>query len=224
MSSRLLPVDATAVLAPRVDGDDVETLGVDLGLKRLFVGAPPSTSEEIEPSYTVEGEYVRALYDELSATVRRLQATPGDTTTAEAEAFVVYEDSICAAFDRALAEFLAFVDRVDPDVVGVEDLAHNRRPLHECRDGSVEVGTWALPVIRDRLVDALEATGYAVAMVDPAGTTRDCHACGEAGERRNSTLVCETDSCPIDEVDRDESAAATIAQRAVTTTDRDASL
>lgn len=198
--------------------DSAAVVGVDLGVRNLLVAAPADAAADVEDALVVEGEFVRALYDELGAVTRRLQTMTGDTRTAEAETFCWYHDRIMQCFARASARVLDYLHDRRASVVVLEDLTYPFTPLEECRRGEADVGSWLLPAFQRRLAVVCEAAGYSVEFVDPEYTTQECHGCGVHGERlRGGRLKCINDACPVDEECRDKSAAVSIGQRSPAT-------
>jgi hypothetical protein len=201
---------------PAQTGDDVTApaVGVDLGVKRLLVAAPATDEPDVPNALVVEGGVERELYDSLGDTLTRFDQL-AETTEAEAQAVQACRSMLHQRFDLGAERLLEYLNRVDADLVALEDTTYDCRSLAECARGRTKVGSWLLPTFRDYLENRLAAGGYQVERVDAAYTTQRCHVCGELTDVGNATISCETGSCPVDAVCRDRSAAATIAQRGV---------
>jgi hypothetical protein len=193
-------------------------VGIDLGVRHLLTAAPATTGLEINDALVVDGELERLLFEELRATMRRLEASDTITRTMEAAVFVRYHDRLLERFANAVAQLLNYLETFPrTPVVVLEDLDQPPRSLVECRRGGVDVGTWLLPAFQHRVVQATESCGYRVEFVDRDGTTKECHACEQQDTHIGpSHLVCNNDDCPLDHVCRDQSAAVTIAKRIAT--------
>jgi transposase len=209
MSSTPTPPSASTPASAKRGGTPV---GVDVGERELAAVAAADVPPEA--ALVIDGGPVRESYGHLVATIRALQAPPGDAP-GETAAFAAYYHRIRGQLHDAAARVVQYArDRPAPVLV-LEDLAYPQRPLWEFRDGD-HFGTWLLPafqaVLRERAVDArLPVVG-----IEPQETTLACHRCGELGEadaRGDRRLRCSEPDCPVDAVDRDRSAAVTIARR-----------
>ncbi|QLG49102.1 zinc ribbon domain-containing protein [Natrinema halophilum] len=188
-------------------------VGVDLGVRQLFAASPITADPTVRNAYIADGGIVRALYDELGATTRRLQALPGDTTAAEVHAFVAYRDRLAVRVADATEQLLAYLEATDAGTVVLEEITYPLRPLSECRRGETDLGSWLLPVLQHAFADAAVAEDYDVEYINPKYTTQQCHVCDQLGDVDSAGLECTTESCPVDVVDRDRSAAVSIAKR-----------
>lgn len=56
---------------------------------------------------------------------------------------------------------------------------------------------------------------YMVAVADEKYTTRQCHECDQLAAVGSETITCTTGWCLVETVGRDQSAAATLAKRAL---------
>lgn len=206
MSSRLATQDSPQTAARTV-------IGVDLGIKTLLTAAPAGAGPDVSEAFTAGGGIERELYQTLGRTLTRLDELDVDTTTAETRATKAYGALLRQHVQEATAALLEYVEAADADVVAVERLDHNRRPLAECARGASEVDSWLFPVVRDRIEWDLRCAGYRVERVSRKYTTRQCHICGDLATMERATISCTTDDCPVDDVCRDRSAAVTIAGR-----------
>jgi len=192
-----------------------KAVGVDLGVRNLLAAAPADAGADVDDAVVVDGTLPRLLFEELGAITTRMQATEHDTRQMEARVFVRYRDCLLNQFRAATVDVWHYLDSLEAKpVVVLEDLGHPYRPLRDCRRADVDVATWLIPAFQRFFASATRREGYTVEFVDPHNTTQECHVCGNHGLKWNSSqLRCETDDCPVDDVCRDRSAAATIAAR-----------
>jgi transposase len=189
-------------------------IGVDLGVRNLLAAAPASAGPGVDDALVVDGEVERALFEELGAVTRRLQAMATDTTDREIEVFETYQHTLDERFANAVAALWEYLEAFETPTVVLENIGYHYRSLFDHRAGGSDVGTWMLPAFQERLAAFFEAQGHRIEYVDPEGTTQECHVCDEAGERvRNVKLRCTNRSCPMTMVGRDRSAAVSIAKR-----------
>lgn len=216
MSSRSTPGVASrragADASESGDGATITPIGVDVGTRQLVTVA--STDAELTDAVVVDGDRVRDLYAKFTAATHRL--------TRRDEHVESLGDVVWRYWRRFRREFRAAADAVveyarrwPAPVVVLEDLPTERQPLVACRHGNVRCARWVPPVVQAIVAERVVDAGLPVTYVDPTDTSRACHRCGTRGVLAAHTLVCEAPGCPVDTVDRDRSAAVTIAQRAV---------
>jgi len=203
---------ASTATAARSGVDDVDTItpvGVDVGTRQLVAVATAGAT--VDEAIVVDGDPARDLYAEFTEATHRLQeGRTGDSLGAVVWRYWRHFRELF----RGAAEAVLEVARAHPaPMVVLEDLSIRRRPLVACRCGNVRAATW-LPaavqaVVADRVVDASVPVTY----VSPKYTTQQCHRCGLLTRDEGATIVCTTPDCPVDEVDRDRSAAVSIAKR-----------
>jgi len=188
-------------------------IGVDLGVKRLLVAAPADTDPDVLDALVVGGGVERDLYDALGDTLSRLHGKSVDTREAEAQAIENYRSLLQQRFALAARSLVEYADRLDTDVVALEDIEYEGGALAECARGPTKAGEWVLPAFREQLKATLTAEGHRVERVDANYSTQQCHVCEELADVSRATISCETEDCPVDTVCRDRSAAATVAKR-----------
>lgn len=214
MSSKSTP--GVPSIQAGADGDkspasaSVTPIGVDVGTNRLVTVA--SAENGVADAVAVDGDPVRDLYAAFTKVTHKLQRRPH---SAECLGDVVarFWPRFRRRFREAATAVLDYARQRPRPVVVLEELPCDRQPLVACRHGRTQPAVWIPPavqaVVARRCVDA----GIPVASVDPHATSRLCHECGQRGELDGTHLVCETSTCPVDEVCRDQSAAVSIAKR-----------
>jgi putative transposase len=208
MSSQPLGVET------RVASDGPTVVGVDLGVRNLLVAAPAIDDPRVEVAYAVDGDEVRQLYHTLQRERRQLRDLPSDTSEREARLVDRYRDQLATCVAGAVDGLLAYLDVLDAGVVALEDVSYPGQSLTACRTDDVDAGTWVLPTMESAIASAARSEGYRVELVSPEFTTKQCHVCGQLGRVDHDELTCTTPGCPVDEVDRDRSAAVSVAKRA----------
>jgi len=201
-----------------LDGATITPVGVDVGTRQLFVAT--TLADGVDGALAEPGAYVQALHSEFVAATQRINQPAGDAIddTTLGQLVARYWPKLRAAFVQAADRVLEYARQQPAPVLVCEDLAQQHQPLVACRHGRVRTGTWVPPVARAILVERAVDAGIPVATVDPTYTSQECHICGEQGDLGGDDLVCTTDGCPVDAVDRDRSAAVTIAKRYVDST------
>ncbi|WP_136690051.1 zinc ribbon domain-containing protein [Halorhabdus amylolytica] len=213
MSSHTSPV-ATANATPGPD-DDPTIVGVDLGLRQLFTAAPADATPDVASAVSVDGEPARALFADLREATRRRQATTDDAKSDAVRLDRHYRALLVDHVDDAIATLLGYLAAHDADVVALEALGQEWVSLTDARTQGKDLDAWLFPVVQDRLETALGDAGYHPVYVDPTHTTNACHECELLAHVEDETITCTTPDCPVETVDRDRSAAVSIARRAV---------
>ena len=95
----------------------------------------------------------------------------------------------------------------------LEDIGYVQRSLVECVREQMGVDCWLLPSIQQRLVDLASKANVPVAVTTERYTTKECHICGKHTKVRDETIRCWNDTCPVESVDRDRSAAVSTARK-----------
>lgn len=196
--------------ATREPTTDSSVVGVDLGLQRLLVAAPPTDDPEIESALVVDGRPSWALFDELDERPN----PPADVTER-------YADLIDSHLQLAADRFATYLDRHQPDAVAIEHLSYpDYDGLADAISSPADAGAYLIPAMRERVIETAHARDVSIADVARGRTSQECHVCGApATKRRNYTLRCETDDCPGDGVCSDRAAAVAIAKRAAAASD-----
>ena len=198
------------------DVDTVTPVGVDVGTRQLVAVA--TADGTVDEAIVVDGDPARELYAEFTEATHQLQeGRTGDTL---GDVVWRYWRWFRELFRGAAEAVLEVASAHPAPVVVLEDLPGRRRPLVACRCGNLRAPTWfpaaVQAVVADRVVDA----GVPVTYVDPEHTSKQCHRCDRFARDEGATIVCQMPECSVDEVDRDRSAAVSIAKRASLEVDR----
>jgi IS605 OrfB family transposase len=187
-------------------------VGVDVGEKTLVAAGTPGMA--VEDVRTVDGAPLRRAFRRFAAMQRAFAFAHWETGPAETMlTAAVWVHRLKPEIYDAAHQAVAFARQFTAPVVVLEALEQPMRPLWAYRRGQRDFGDWLLPVLQQALVEVATDAGVPVAWVDPRGTSRECHRCGQAGELENETLDCRNLECPVTVVDRDRSAAVSIARR-----------
>lgn len=215
MSSRPTPGVASARTGPEriesADGAAITPVGVDVGSRQLVTVA--TASDDVDEAITVSGVYAECVYSEFCSATQRLDTAPEFDDTALGEVVARYWDLFRATFEHAADEAISYARQHPAPVLVLEDLKQKPRPLRDCAHGNLRFGSWCPAVVQEVLADRALDAGVPVIFVPPEYTSQECHRCGEIGELENKTLTCTVPGCPVDDVDRDRSAAVSIAKR-----------
>lgn len=215
MSSRSTPGGASTQPAPGGRESPADAgftpIGVDVGTCQLVTVA--SADATPADAVAVAGGRVRDLYSEFTNATQRLARRP-DHAECLGDVVARYWPRFRRHFRAAADVVLAEARRWPAPVVALEDLWHEHRPLVACRHGNVCPETWIPTAVHSIVAERVVDAGLPVVYVDPSETSRRCHECGARGALAAHTLRCETPACPVGRVDRDRSAALSIAQRA----------
>lgn len=179
-------------------------LGVDVGRRNLLAFAPADAGGSIERGHRVADP---ALEEEYTRLCERHQGDPDGVRDDDRA------DRLVARLDAAVADALRYADSFEGVVLVLEDLSYPDRSLADCVSSGAEPPCWLFPAVTARLVDRARRVGVPVVLVDPELSTKQCHRCQDLLVVRSETVTCTTAGCPVDEVDRDLSAAATLATR-----------
>jgi putative transposase len=196
-------------------GASVTPVGVDVGEETLVAAAPADGT--VDDVLMIDGEHLRETFRLLRWQIGTLQELGVDTSV-EAAVTAVFWRRLYGQLTDAAARTMQYAERFPGAVLVLEDISYQACPLFEHRDAE-QPGQWILPALQERLVDRATDAGIPVAWVDPAGTSTECHRCGKHGERGPydeggwHEFHCLNDSCAVDVVDVDASAALTIASR-----------
>lgn len=208
------PTHARSAPAQSADGATVTPVGVDVGSHRhLFAAA--TVADGLVGGITADADYLARLYAEFQSATHRLGTAPPSDPDNLGTLVARYWPLIRDALEAATDDVLAYAREHPAPVLVLEDLRAEPRPLVEIAYGEMRLASWCPAVAQAVLVDRAVEAGLPVATVDPEGTTQECHACGAVGDLEDGALVCRASDCPVDAVDRDRSAAVSIAKRGI---------
>lgn len=191
-------------------------LGVDVGEKRLAAVAPAGSDPE--DAFIHDGDYVREAFDQLAARQRQLRDAPFGTEAAQRELFALSWILLRQYLKNAANHVVEHAKSFERPVLVLEELRGSPTPLWEWRRERENLGTWLVPTFVEVLREHADEHGIEAFTVDATRSTRLCHRCEHYGELEDDpqaadVLECTNESCPVDVVCRDRSAALTIAQR-----------
>lgn len=196
-------MSSTAIPAPADTGFVTGTpVGVDVGRRNLLVLAPATDDPRVEEARIVDGDRLEERY----AMLQQRGAAGGHVDA-------VLADRLLAGADDAAREALSYVETFEAPVMVLEDLGYPDRSLDACVAESAAPECWLYPALHQRLADQARRASIPVLTTSPKYTTRQCHVCDQFARVGTEVLTCPTDDCPVDDVCRDRSAAATIAKR-----------
>lgn len=178
-------------------------VGVDVGRRNLLTLAPATAGPEVDDALALGNRGIEGHYSELRERYERGRGV--DETLA---------DQLDAVLTATAHEALSYVETFDaPVVLVLEDIGYTERSLAECVREQLGVDCWSLPSIQQRLVEVATEANVPVATTTERYTTKECHICGMHSKVRDETIRCTNDSCPVGSVNRDRSAAVSIAKR-----------
>lgn len=109
---------------------------------------------------------------------------------------------------------VAHAQTVENPVLVLEDLQHLRDNMDYGRFMNRRLHGWAFAKLHAQIEYKAAERGIPVDTVEPAYTSKTCHACGKEGYRpRQGTFTCTNDSCWVSEYQADINAALNIADR-----------
>ena len=178
-------------------------IGVDVGRRNLLTLAPGTAGPEIDEALSIGTRWIEEHYAELRE--RQDRGWGVDETIAGQ-----LDDVLTASAMQAIAYALSFDE---PPILVLEDLSYDERSLDDCVTSGAGADCWLLAGIQQRLRELGREQDIPIAVTTEENTTKECHVCGDPSKIRDETLKCTTEGCPVDVVDRDRSAAVTIAKR-----------
>jgi len=116
--------------------------------------------------------------------------------------------------DKVSSNVVAHAQTVENPVLVLEDLQHLRDNMDYGRFMNRRLHGWAFAKLHAQIEYKAAERGIPVDTVEPAYTSKTCHACGKEGYRpRQGTFTCTNDSCWVSEYQADINAALNIADR-----------
>ena len=193
---------------------DETPIGVDIGDAALLTvchrderGTPTAPT-----LWNDEGKEVRHLRKTYFTATRRLQER-GSGRIAESYGDELWRriDHILHTVTDAVVEHAASVEN---PVLVLEDLTHIREEMDYGAFMNRRLHGWGFATIHAQLCYKAAERGIPVETVDPAYTSKTCHACGEHGSRpTQATFQCTNPECWVTEYQADVNAALNIADR-----------
>lgn len=185
-------------------------IGVDLGIINILTASTPDGRVEIQ----LVGDELNQKRQEFEETKARLQKRKaGDNNVYRALKRVSgREANFAYDLNHKIAKQVVKTAAQYRYGLAVENLSGITSNLDkETKKARKMLKRWKFRDLIDKLRYKAEAKGVPFIEVDPRGSTKECHNCGETNEvGRNRTYTCE--NCGV-EIDRDLSAARVIAAR-----------
>lgn len=192
----------SAVRSPVTRMQTGTVVGVDVGLRALLALAPHDTDPAVTRGFRVDGGSVLDDYTRICDRYESDGVVPSGRA-----------DRLRSRLDAAVTAAMDYVESFETPVLVVEDVSYPRQSLAESAASGVGAPAWAMPAVAGRLVERARAGGIPVALTDAYHTTKNCHVCGQPASIGTERMTCSIPECPAGSVDRDLSAAATIARR-----------
>ncbi|MFB6284293.1 MAG: RNA-guided endonuclease InsQ/TnpB family protein [Halobacteria archaeon] len=192
----------------------VTPVGVDIGETALATvchldecGSP--TTPKI---YSEEGSKVRELREKYFSISKRLQERGSKKLVKEIGDKIWRQiDDIIHTVTRRVVEY---ADEIDNPVVVLENLTYIRENMDYGNYMNRRLHGWAFAKIHSQITYKAREKGIPVRTVNPRGTSKNCHVCGETGYRPyQATFQCTNKDCWVSEYQADINGATNIAKR-----------
>ncbi len=149
----------------------------------------------------------------MHTTLKRLQERDAEQWRVD-ERFDHYQNTLTDIVETASREAVEYARRFDSPVIVLEDLSYIREHLDYGKWMNRRFHNWAFARLTDRIEDKAVDAGIPVQFVNPAYTSKMCHACGHIGRRGSQAeFRCTYSDCWVSEYQADINAAANIAGR-----------
>ncbi|WP_058825789.1 RNA-guided endonuclease TnpB family protein [Haloferax sp. Q22] len=198
------------VIEPEVS-DESTPVGFDIGESKLLTGCACQNGTPTQP-YIYDGGRARQLRKEMFTTLRRLQKR--DAEWRIQERFDHYQNSLTDIVEKASRQAVEYAQGFENPVIVLEDLSYIREHLNYGKWINRRLHNWAFARLSGRIEDKALDAGIPVRFVNPAFTSKTCHACGHIGSRSSqAAFQCQNPECWVTEYQADINAAANIASR-----------
>ena len=192
--------------------DDPTPIGFDIGESKLLVGCAYQHDTPTQPMI-VDGGRARVLRKEMFTTLRRLQERDAEQWQID-ERFNHYQNALTDIVEKASRQAVDYAEQFDDPVIVMEDLSYIREHLDYGKFMNRRLHNWAFARLSGRIEDKATEAGIPVACIEPAYTSKTCHACGHLGRRNvQSKFECTNSECWVTEYQGDINAAGNIAGR-----------
>ena len=186
-------------------------VGFDLGESKLLTGCALQHNTPTQP-LIVDGRQARALRKEMYTTLKRLQER--DSEWRVDERFDHFQNALTDIVEKASRRAVEYARQFDDPVMVLEDLSYIRERLDYGAYMNRRLHAWAFARLTGRIEDKALDDGIPVEYVNPAYTSKTCHACGHVGRRGSQAeFRCTNTECWVSEYQADINAAANIASR-----------
>jgi len=193
--------------------DDPTPVGFDIGESKLLTGCALTESGTPEEPFIFDGGRARQLRKEMHTTQKRLQEREASEWRRD-ERFDYYQNALTDIVEKASRQAAEYAQQFDDPVIVLEDLSYIREQLDYGAYMNRRLHGWAFARLTSRIEDKAAEAGVPVRFVNPAYTSKTCHACGHIGRRGSQAeFRCTNDECWVSEYQADINAAANIAGR-----------
>ena len=200
------------VAEPTTDGDETY-IGFDIGESALITGCALKRNTPTKPMLE-SGSRARQLRKEMFTTLRRLQSRDAAEWRID-DRFDHYQNALTDIVEKASRRAVEYARSFENPVIVMEDLSFIRERLDYGKYMNRRLHAWAFARLQGRIEDKATEAGVPVRFVNPAYTSKTCHACGRIGRRGSQAeFKCTHDDCHVSEFQADINAAANIAGRA----------
>ncbi len=189
-------------------------IGVDIGEAALATVCHRTECDSpANPTlWSSEGREVRRLRETYFSAVKRLQERDSERLAEE------YGDELWTRIDDILhtvsSDIVEYAQQVDNPLLVIEDLIHIRENMDYGGFINRRLHGWAFAKLHAQITYKAKERGIPVETVDPAYTSKGCHACGEHGYRpRQAVFTCSNAECWVGEYQADLNAALNLIER-----------
>ena len=199
------------VSEPEPDGDETY-IGFDIGESALITGCALKRNTSTKPMLE-SGSRARHLRKEMYTTLKRLQEREASEWRI-GERFDHYQNALTDIVEKASRRVVEYARSFENPAIVMEDLSFIRERLDYGKYMNRRLHSWAFARLQGRVEDKATEAGVPVHFVNPAYTSKTCHACGRIGRRGSQAeFKCTNDDCHVSEFQADINAAANIADR-----------
>jgi len=199
------------VQEPEIDGDATH-IGLDIGETALITGCALKDGSPTDP-FVCSGSRAKHLRKEMHTTLKRLQKREASEWRVDWR-FSHYQNALTDIVEKASRQAIDYARQFDKPVIVMEDLAHIREEMDYGADMNRRLHSWAFAQLQGRIEDKATEEGIPVEYVDPAFTSKTCHACKRTGHRsEQAEFACPYGDCHITTFHADINASANIARR-----------
>ncbi|MFD1640944.1 transposase [Halohasta litorea] len=193
--------------------DDPTPVGFDIGESKLLTGCALTENGTPKEPFLFDGSRARHLRKEMHTTLKRLQERDCAEWRRD-ERFDYYQNALTDIVEKASRQAIDYTQQFDDPVIVLEDLSYIRENLDCGKYMNRRLHGWAFARLTDRIEDKAADTGIPVRFVNPAYTSKTCHACNHIGRRDSQAeFRCTNSECWVTEYQADVNAAANIAGR-----------
>jgi IS605 OrfB family transposase len=209
----VLHVTVEYEIEPAEMPDDPTPVGFDIGESKLLTGCALTENGTPKVPFIFNGGRARQLRKEMHTTLKRLQERDCSEWRRD-ERFDHYQNALTDIVEKASRQAVEYAQQFDDPVIVLEDLSYIRENLDYGSYMNRRLHGWAFARLTERIEDKSADAGIPVRFVNPAYTSKTCHACDHIGRRGSQAeFRCTNSECWVTEYQADINAAANIAGR-----------